>query len=168
MRFRWLLAALVVFGASGIAWYRYTDGHIAAPILGWKRWTVRGPAMEPTYHDGDDFWTSPLDDGDKRRLLVGDLVVARLDGSNNMRRIVGIGGDIVEGRDHRLYRNGQALDISPTLVSGALADFPAVVVPDGTVFVIGDNVAAAVDSRTDGPVPFADLVGLVADPRGTR
>jgi signal peptidase I len=35
-------------------------------------------------------------------------------------------------------------------------------VPAGSVFVLGDDRANSVDSRTFGPVPLSELVGFVA------
>lgn len=34
-------------------------------------------------------------------------------------------------------------------------------VPDGSVFLVGDNAAASIDSRAFGPVPVPEVVGRV-------
>lgn len=43
----------------------------------------------------------------------------------------------------------------------AMPGQPATTVPPGTVYLLGDNVAASTDSRQFGPVPLADVVGRV-------
>ena len=38
---------------------------------------------------------------------------------------------------------------------------PALTVPEGAVFVLGDNIQASIDSRSFGPVPAGEIVGKV-------
>ena len=82
-----------------------------------------------------------------------------------VKRVVGLPGDRIEIRDGRLLLNGErqeepyaadkpcAPELSPT------CSFGPVTVPEGHVFVIGDNRPHSIDSRFFGPVPEEDLIG---------
>lgn len=78
-----------------------------------------------------------------------------------IKRVIGLPGETVEGRGGRVYINGQEL-FEPYLAPDlATEDFPPTVVPDGRVFVMGDNRLPRMsqDSRAFGPIPIDSIVG---------
>jgi signal peptidase I len=76
-----------------------------------------------------------------------------------IKRVVAVGGDDVEGRGGKVVVNGKEID-EPYLAEGTQTPaFPATHVPEGSVFVMGDNRANSEDSRTFGPVPVSRIVG---------
>jgi signal peptidase I len=76
-----------------------------------------------------------------------------------IKRVVGLPGDVLEGRDGRLWRNGAPV-AEPYLRAGTVtADFKPRRVKAGHVFVMGDNREDSADSRVFGPVPRSALVG---------
>jgi len=76
-----------------------------------------------------------------------------------IKRVVGLPGDVVQGRDGRLWRNGRLAE-EPYLAPGAsTADFGPVRVAPDHFWVMGDNRQDSADSRVFGQVPRAALVG---------
>lgn len=121
----------------------------------------------------------------------GDIVTlsSPADGSRLLKRVVGLPGDRVELRDGRLWLNGaeQAYEVGDTVFEPigvaaergveqlgehrhALQSLPAIAarrdglwqVPEGHVFVMGDNRDNSLDSRFFGPVPTERLIGRVS------
>jgi signal peptidase I len=79
--------------------------------------------------------------------------------SDIIKRVVAVGGDRVEARDGEVLVNGEPVD-EPYLAEGiGTADFSPVTVPDGAVWVMGDNRGSSGDSRSFGPVPLDAIVG---------
>ena len=76
-----------------------------------------------------------------------------------IKRVVGVPGDELEGRDGHLIRNGAEVD-EPYLRPGTFtSDFGKVRVRPGHVWVMGDNREDSADSRSFGQVPRSALVG---------
>jgi signal peptidase I len=67
------------------------------------------------------------------------------------KRVIGIPGDTVVGRNNRVYVNGRKADDIPT------QRFPPVRLGPRQYFVMGDNRIASQDSRVFGPVPRAAI-----------
>ncbi|RLE14241.1 MAG: signal peptidase I [Actinobacteria bacterium] len=80
--------------------------------------------------------------------------------SEFIKRVIGVPGDVVEGKDGSVYVNGARLD-EPYLKGSAslIRPFGPVEVHDGSLFVMGDNRGASQDSRFFGPIPIDDVVG---------
>jgi signal peptidase I len=82
-----------------------------------------------------------------------------------IKRVIGVGGDVVELRDHAVFVNGVKLDepytykgqtTEPSAQSAGQATW---VVPKGQLFVLGDHRAASMDSRAFGPIDRSTVIG---------
>ena len=98
----------------------------------------------------------------------GDIVVFNAPVTNPdkpyIKRIIGLPGDTVEARNNQVYVNDQPLE-EPYL-EGELTwcgreeqPCPPVTVPEGSVFVLGDNRDNSQDSRSFGPVDIDNIIG---------
>jgi len=75
-----------------------------------------------------------------------------------IKRVIGLPGDVVEGRRGAVYVNGKRLD-EPYLTQKT-RPFDPVTVPAGKLFVMGDNRANSLDSRFGlGFVPIDKVIG---------
>lgn len=78
-------------------------------------------------------------------------------------RVIGLPGDRLALREGLASVNGvEETDPPYPCTEPARCTFPELIsVPRGTVYVLGDHRRAAIDSRFFGPVPLADVTGLV-------
>jgi signal peptidase I len=126
--------------------------------------------MAPTIERGDWLIVQKLRDGDRAHVRRSTVVLFRYPFGSPLRavkRVVAVAGDTVEISERTVRVNGTAI---PTAGLPKLAPMPGElvkqlprveVVPPGHVFVLGDNAAASIDSRSFGPVSHAELVGRV-------
>lgn len=92
----------------------------------------------------------------------GDIIVfqyPRQPDRDFIKRVVAVAGDTVEMRQGKVYVNGKRFPEVPT-VRMTDQDFPPRVVPDGSVWVLGDNRNNSEDSRYFGQVPLRNIRGL--------
>ena len=92
------------------------------------------------------------------------MIVFTAPGSRSLmvKRVAAVAGDRVGLADGHLVVNGHRVEESYVdLESVDGVYFGPQVVPDDTVFVLGDNRADSVDSRSYGAVPLDDVVGRV-------
>ena len=80
-----------------------------------------------------------------------------------VKRVIGLPGDHVQIKDGAVFVNGQKLD-EPYLNPGTVTDshggmFIDIVVPDGYVYVLGDNRNNSTDSRMFGCIPTNKIEG---------
>ena len=76
-----------------------------------------------------------------------------------IKRVVGLPGDVVEGRGGHLVRNGHVVE-EPYLRPGTVtSDFKKVRIKPGHYWVMGDNREDSADSRVFGQIDRSVLVG---------
>ena len=120
---------------------------------------VDGTSMAPTLRDGQPVFFTRVNLG----YAPGDVVYARMpSGSNYVKRIVALEGDVVELRDGTLYVNGVPED-NPyanglTQPQDGIVVYPYTVGED-MVFLLGDNREGSVDSRSFGALPLSSIRG---------
>lgn len=82
-----------------------------------------------------------------------------------IKRVIGLPGEHIQIKDGKVYINGEELkedylaeDVVTTSLDGAFTD---IIVPEGTVFVMGDNREHSGDSRRFGCIPFQKIESKV-------
>jgi signal peptidase I len=75
-----------------------------------------------------------------------------------IKRVIGLPGETVEGRNGKILINGRQL-VEPYLAEEPVGDFPAKAIPEGQVWVMGDNRNRSSDSRVFGPIKESKIVG---------
>lgn len=123
-------------------------------------YTMQGSSMAPTFGTGDRVWINRLASPERGDVVV--IEVRALDGREVLKRVVATGGDIVEIDSCELLVNGSRAE-RPTPAAGISqcgGDFGPVAVPEGHVFVLGDDLAASQDSRQFGTLPEPAVVGV--------
>ena len=80
-----------------------------------------------------------------------------------VKRVIGRPGDVLEFKDGHVWRNGEQLQEPYTKDTKMnYTRSTSVTVPEGHVFVIGDNRNHSSDSRFIGPVPVDHVLGFVS------
>ena len=98
----------------------------------------------------------------------GDVIVFNPPIENNtkpfIKRVIGLPGDTVETRGGFVYVNGTQIaepyiDGKTSKCNGNTVDCAPVTVPEGKIFVMGDNRTNSEDSRYFGTVPISNVIG---------
>lgn len=130
---------------------------------------VDGDSMEPTLHHKERMIVTKI--GEPQRFDI--IVFHAPDGRDYIKRVIGLPGDSIEYKEDTLYINGesyeepylnefkQKINDSPLTNSFTLQETPVQsdVVPEGHLFVIGDNRRDSSDSRHIGAIPIEKVVG---------
>jgi signal peptidase I len=128
---------------------------------------VDGTSMLNTLDTGDRVFVNKLSYRlhDPNR---GDVVVLHQIGGSSERdlikRVIALPGEEIEIQSCQVTIDGRRLEepyLDPTIVTpgNCGGDYGPTVVPDDSVFVMGDNRAGSSDSRALGPIHESDLVG---------
>jgi signal peptidase I len=75
-----------------------------------------------------------------------------------IKRVIGEPGDRLEVHDHQVIVNGLALT-EPYIAEAPAYEMPALTVPAGSIFVMGDNRNNSFDSSRWGFLPIRNIVG---------
>ena len=144
---------------------------IAAIILAFfKPIIVQQESMQPNFYSGDYLITSRQ----AYRLFGqperGDVIVFKSHlydekgkKKNLIKRIIGLQGDTVEIKNGDVYINGELLQEEYVAEQGLSGEMEAVTVPEGRLFVMGDNRRVSQDSRSPevGTIEMDSIVGKV-------
>ncbi len=125
--------------------------------------------MDYTFASGDYIFTSKVT-YKFREHNRGDVIVFKSPKNPEIeyiKRIIGLPGDTVTVTNSDVFVNDRKLDEpyigSPTVLweNGFSRNGVPYTVPDGYLFVMGDNRARSSDSREFGPITFESVVGQV-------
>jgi signal peptidase I, bacterial type len=120
-----------------------------------------GPSMQPNMYQGYLLMTEKLSyhfhlprRGD---IVIVDQSVAEV---SLVKRVMGLPGEIVEVRAGHVLINGQKIE-EPWVSYFGGPDYGPAQVPDGYIFILGDNRQNSRDSRDIGPVALSMVEGRV-------
>lgn len=122
---------------------------------------VDGDSMMPVLEHNDRLLVTRGYDEPRR----GDIVAFRMrtrDGQlvSLIKRVVAIEGDEVQIDGDVAYVNGQVSEVAPrALIGGEQIRLGPIIVPEGTIYVLGDNRPVSLDSRFIGVVPLDTVTG---------
>ena len=136
---------------------------------------VESGSMLPTLEPGDRILVSKLSDNPSR----GDLVVFERPNGDLIKRVLALEGETIYFVDGVIGIDELWISDEPYLAAGTGTYAPsaaipnceapegydegsACTVPEGHVFVLGDNRRVSYDSRNFGPVPRDDIIGTTA------
>jgi signal peptidase I len=134
-------------------------------VFGYEPFRTPTTSMSPTIEQGDLFMVDTWRYNHHLPAIGEIIVFERPDrpGVKYVKRIVGLSGNQIEGREGVLYRNGQAVSEPYThelvYYHPNERDFGPTMVSPGTMFVLGDYRDNSLDSREWGPMPISQLHG---------
>ena len=120
---------------------------------------VSGESMDDTLHNGQYLIVTKWHHIMNEMPDYGQIVII----DSRVNRVIGRPGDVLEFKDGHVWRNGEQLQEPYT--KDPKMNFTRstpVIVPDGHVFVMGDNRNHSSDSRFIGPVPVDHILGFVS------
>lgn len=147
-----LLAGVLVFVLAALVTVLY----VAFSVL-----AVDGDSMAPALRDTDRVLLTRGYDAPRR----GDIIAFDAQDAAGRRvplikRVVALPGDSVEIIGDSAWVNGELSLVAPTAHVGTSAvRFGPIVVPEGSVYVLGDNRPVSLDSRFIGPIPIDTITG---------
>lgn len=152
----WELIKILVIAAVLAVTIRF---FLFTPII------VDGESMMPTLENRDRMIVNKLSYkiGEPKRFDI--VVFHATEEKDYIKRVIGLPGDTIEYKNDTLYINGKEMDepyldeYKKLLVGGTLTEPFKVKVPEGYIFVMGDNRRYSKDSRHIGPVPIDEILG---------
>lgn len=161
----WVLVIAVALGAA-----------LGVRVYVLQQFYISGPSMETTLFGDDRVLVNKLSYrfGEISR---GDVVVFDRVTTNNgvvahddlIKRVVALGGESIEIKECNVLIDGDPLpepyldaaDTSNTNLAERcrVVNMPKMTVPDGDIFVLGDNRAESFDSRSFGAIPESLVLG---------
>ncbi len=126
---------------------------------------VDGPSMQPNFETGQWVLVNKLayKFHEPRR---GDVIIFKSPhdpNSNLIKRVIGLPGERVELRDGTVFiheADGEVISLEePYITNKDSRSFTGGVIPEGEIFVLGDNRPIADDSRYGWLVPMNEIIG---------
>lgn len=136
---------------------------------------VDGRSMEYTLHDGEKMFMMKLNDIERFDVVVfpapGGPITSDEPQSLYIKRVIGVPGDTIAYQDDQLILNGVQMnepyldDMRADVLGNFTGDFQleeitgSATVPEGQVFVMGDNRRNSLDGRAFGFIDAEDIIG---------
>ena len=123
---------------------------------------VTGDSMTPAYKNGEFILTKRIKS--LTDIDYGTVIVFKDVASGNklyIKRVEGLPGDDIRIEDGYLIRNGEVIDEGLPLIENSGLAAEGIMIPEDSVFVLGDNRNASTDSRETGPISMSDIKGTV-------
>lgn len=123
---------------------------------------VKGHSMEPTLIEDNIVLYTRIHPQYHR----GDVVSVRIpSGEYYVKRIIAMEGDVIDLKDGNVYLNGELLSEpylhgEPTNEDAGMVRYPYTL-QEGQIFVMGDNRAESMDSRSFGAVGIRQIRGKI-------
>jgi len=129
---------------------------------------VRGDSMYSTLEEGDYLIINRMSykfkEPKRGDIIVFESDLQQEDGSSKdlVKRVIGVSGDKVKIENSKVYVNGEEL-VEPYIHDEVTEGDIDTVVPENSVFVLGDNREISLDSRYDsvGFINDSDILGKV-------
>lgn len=142
---------------------------VAVRNLAYYPLRVTSNSMVPTVAAGDWVVISPEQPATKAAIHRGDIVLFRFPFGGTgqaIKRIVAVAGDRVNAERDEVRVNGERADYglkrqNPEAIPLASLN-QVIVIPEGYYYILGDNLASSVDSRSLGLLPQTEVMGKVS------
>ncbi|MGV3616662.1 MAG: signal peptidase I [Fimbriimonas sp.] len=143
-------------GSRGVALLGFAALAYAQPF---RPLVVVGSSMAPTYANGEIAVTVPA----QGKVSRGDVVVVQRPDGAIVKRVALVPGDpILQVRGLHGWRNAFGMGHAGAMKNDRLRYGK---VPEGYVYVLGDNLPGSTDSRQFGPVSLSEVTRKVYQPR---
>lgn len=122
---------------------------------------VHGSSMDPTLEDGDYLLVSKqaytFDEPER-----GEIIIFPVEEEDRLyiKRVIGLPGDEITINSGKVYVNNIESSQEYTLDGVTSGNIDSLIVPDGEVFVLGDNRLNSIDSREIGTQKIDDVKGV--------
>jgi len=153
----WAKALIIAFAAVWLIRH-----FLFTPIV------VDGESMTPTLENGDRMIVNKIGEPNRNDIVVFHAPEKK----DYIKRVIGLPGDHIAYKNDQLYINGEPqeepyLESNKSQVNGGTLteDFTLEertgekVIPEGYLFVMGDNRRNSTDSRLIGLVPLEEVIG---------
>lgn len=125
-----------------------------------RLYVIPSSSMTPTLVPGDHIVVTPYRFNSKPER--GDVIVFRSTRTNDelmIKRVIAVAGDLIETRAGRVIVSGHALPEPYVAAQASTGLISPQIVPADSYFVLGDNRADSLDSRSWGALPRDLIVG---------
>ncbi len=129
---------------------------------------IKESSMQPTLYENDYIFLSKqaynlFGDPDYGDIIVfhSDIDSDNGDKKDLIKRIIGLPGDVISVEDGVVYRNEEAIKESYIMEDYTTGEVFGYEVPDGMIYVMGDNRRVSLDSRSEdiGAVSMDQIMG---------
>lgn len=119
---------------------------------------ISGNSMVNTFNDSDVCWVKKFD----YDIKVDDVIIAKINGTDVIKRVVAVPGDSVEIKDGIVYVNDEKYSGNydyRTDYAGIASE--KILLREDEYFILGDNREDSYDSRYYGAIRTENIKGIV-------